>query len=520
MLNNMSYETAENVSPLASRSTDAKGVEFATAVLINVVAFFGNMLVCIAIWRNSRLRSVTGFFILSLALSDVLMATLCMPLSVAASLEGKWIFGLRACQMQGYLINILAAISLHTMALTAIHRYFCVVRPNKCRKLFTKKRTILMISCLWVVVLIVPTVEIASGVLYFVFHEGMVMCIIEKSVRTKWLANLSAFIIVNIILPMVVMFICYFKVFKRVRQHKVDIASSLHTRCNTNTFNKGRLSLTTTLSQQGKSLSQNQQRKKLSTASSTWTNHNNGKQIIVQEIATKSENYPEKQEELPALEIKTLEINYEQQRSIKTAKYEAECDKNSARSSISDWLPSPLPLDHAEMFAQLSEHRCSIVSHRSQSLCTSMPSRPAAYTSGMSSRLIQQRNSIAVVTQRRASLVLWLNQQRDLLSTTLNKNRVEEAAGKLQLKAKVEDIKITSVLFVVVLGFMLCWFPILVISFYIVASENDYLPRGIQLLYTYLGATSSAINPCIYGLMNRYFRSEYLKIILCKRKTK
>ena len=494
-----------NISLLAFRSNGAIGIELAFALLINVIALLGNVLVCIAIYKNSRLRSITGYFILSLAVSDVLMATLCMPLSAGASLEGKWIYGDQACQTQGYLINTLAAVSLHTMSLTAIHRYFCVVRPNSCRKLFTKKRTILVITCVWVIVFLVPALEMASGLISFVFHEGKVICIIDRRANFKWLPHLSTFIVINIILPMTIMFICYSKVFMRVRKHKVDVNASFHS--NNITMSKSKTSLTTTKT---KSLMQ----KKTHAASCTWTNREAEKEIFVQDLTNKLENPSKRQKEPRELQFTTIEINYQQHRK-KSEKYETDCDPNSPSCSSSGW--SSPQMDHLDMYAHLNQHRCSVVSHRSLSLTTTMPSRGTGDTDSIAPRMFQHRNSIAVVTQRKTSVVLWLNQHRDLLSTKHLKNRVEEAASNLQLKANIEDIKITSVLFVVMLGFMFCWFPILVINLYAVASQNKPLPREVYLLYTYLGAASSAMNPCIYGLMNRSFRSEYIKIIRCKR---
>ena len=514
-MSNITYNGGKKInSPLATRSTATVGVEFAFALLVNTTALLGNLLVCTAIYRNKRLRSVTGFFMLSLAISDVLMATLCMPLSVGASLAGGWVYGDSACQVQGYLINTLAAVSLHTMALTAIHRYFRVVRSETCRKLFTKKRTVFLISAVWLTVLFVPALEMVLGAIVFVFHQGKVICFIDSSTRSRWLANLSTFIVLNMALPMAIVFICYFKVFKRVRQHKVDVSSSLHNSNVAATQNQHKASLATNVSQQGQSLAQNLKSERASVGSTTWTIQGNGKQTIVEELTAKLENLSMSELEEPQeLRIEKLELNHEQQRII-SAKYKAESETSSQpRSIISDWRLQPK--DQFEMLAPLDQHRCSVVSYRSQSLGPVLPSHSTAYTD-VAPTLFQQRKSIAVVTLRRSSVVVWLNQQRDLLSTTMNKTRTN-VAPNLQLKANVEDIKITSVLFVVVLGFMLCWFPILVISVYMVSSGNDPLPRVADLLYTYLGAASSAINPCIYGLMNRSFRSEYLKIIRCKR---
>lgn len=57
--------------------------------LIVVAAIGGNILVCLAVRQERKLQSMFNFFLVSLALSDMLSATLVMPLSIVKSLIGK-----------------------------------------------------------------------------------------------------------------------------------------------------------------------------------------------------------------------------------------------------------------------------------------------------------------------------------------------------------------------------------------------------------------------------------------------
>lgn len=43
---------------------------------------FGNVLVVLSVWREKSLQSVTNYFIVSLAISDIMVALLVMPLSI------------------------------------------------------------------------------------------------------------------------------------------------------------------------------------------------------------------------------------------------------------------------------------------------------------------------------------------------------------------------------------------------------------------------------------------------------
>jgi len=62
----------------------AAGVNYGAAllVLIPMLTVFGNSLVVVSVIREKTLRTVTNYFIVSLATSDVMVALLVMPLSI------------------------------------------------------------------------------------------------------------------------------------------------------------------------------------------------------------------------------------------------------------------------------------------------------------------------------------------------------------------------------------------------------------------------------------------------------
>jgi len=47
-----------------------------------VLTVFGNVLVVLSVWRERSLRTVTNYFIVSLAIADIMVAILVMPISV------------------------------------------------------------------------------------------------------------------------------------------------------------------------------------------------------------------------------------------------------------------------------------------------------------------------------------------------------------------------------------------------------------------------------------------------------
>ena len=76
----------------------------------------------------------------------------------------------------------------------------------------------------------------------------------------------------------------------------------------------------------------------------------------------------------------------------------------------------------------------------------------------------------------------------------------------------VEEVNVTYILLVVIIGFLTCWIPVLVIDMIDFINGDWKLKRQVYVSYTCLGFASTSLNPIIYGVMNRTFRSEYLKI--------
>ena len=103
----------------------------------------------------------------------------------------------------------------------------------------------------------------------------------------------------------------------------------------------------------------------------------------------------------------------------------------------------------------------------------------------------------------------------------LNAKRVQTwRANDNTCRISPEDAKLTRTLFATVLGYLICWTPVLIVDFFGVGvGVGEWsLSRGVYVMYIYVGLVSSSLNPIIYGALNRTFRQEYKKF-LCFRKS-
>ncbi|XP_059806672.1 adenosine receptor A1-like [Hypanus sabinus] len=98
-------------------------------VLIAVISVLGNVLVCWAVRINRALMGTTIFFIVSLAVADIALGILGIPLAIVIS------FGLHthfySCLLMSCILLILTLSSIFSLLAIAVDRYLRVKIPTR-----------------------------------------------------------------------------------------------------------------------------------------------------------------------------------------------------------------------------------------------------------------------------------------------------------------------------------------------------------------------------------------------------
>ena len=103
-----------------------------------------------------------------------------------------------------------------------------------------------------------------------------------------------------------------------------------------------------------------------------------------------------------------------------------------------------------------------------------------------------------------------------IFTTVRNHNSNFHLSGNPISSVYVEEVKVARTLLIIVVFFDLCWIPILAIDFVDTISQRYIFPSEVYVAYTFLATISSALNPLIYGVMNKSFRRNYLKVLRCR----
>ena len=168
-------EYPQLIVELSGRSTPVKITEAAILACLVLLAFVGNVLVCIAVFKTAHLRTIPNVFITNLAVSDILMAIVCMPISLHVLISGKWPFSSSVCDMHGFFMFTFGIVSQVNVSVIAVNRYFALCRPFECKAIFTKINVLFMIAILWILPS-VASVPPLVGWGYYAFHPGKALC--------------------------------------------------------------------------------------------------------------------------------------------------------------------------------------------------------------------------------------------------------------------------------------------------------------------------------------------------------
>jgi len=87
-----------------------------TCLLVQYVcmAIIGSSIVCLALYRNRRLLTVTNIYVLAFAMGDIFIATVVFPFSVIASVLREWPFNDYFAQFYGYITYVWGGVSIYT----------------------------------------------------------------------------------------------------------------------------------------------------------------------------------------------------------------------------------------------------------------------------------------------------------------------------------------------------------------------------------------------------------------------
>ena len=210
---------------LDSRSLSLVVVESLTSAAVVMFAIIGNAILLFALCRKPRSKNSTLVLVGSLALVDFLFTSTTAPLFVLSLATVRLASNNLGCQLIGFLIHTLSKASILIMTLTAISRYYCVLKPDVYRRLFTFRRTICYNVLVWIFVTSEFFVFVGFGQAKIAFNPlaGSCLMVFQNQNSQVTFTLYAAFF--YILLCFSIICFCYNRVSRFIRQHNANIAS-------------------------------------------------------------------------------------------------------------------------------------------------------------------------------------------------------------------------------------------------------------------------------------------------------
>ncbi|KAM8899349.1 cholecystokinin receptor type A [Spinachia spinachia] len=141
--------------------------------LIFLLSLLGNSLIIAVLVRNRRMRTVTNLFLLSLAVSDLLVSLVCIPFTLIPNLMRDFIFGTGMCKLVMYFMGVSVSVSTFNLVAISLERYSAICNPLTSRAWQTKSHAAKVITATWVAsfVLMLPY-PVSSGLKPFTRHDN------------------------------------------------------------------------------------------------------------------------------------------------------------------------------------------------------------------------------------------------------------------------------------------------------------------------------------------------------------
>ncbi|XP_045505083.1 orexin/Hypocretin receptor type 1-like [Colias croceus] len=127
-------------------------VLIATHAIVFVIGLIGNALVCIAVYRNHSMRTVTNYFIVNLAVADFMVILICLPPTVLWDVTETWFFGTAMCRIVLYFQSVSVTVSVLTLTFISVDRWYAICFPLKFKSTTSRAKTAILI--IWVLSLL------------------------------------------------------------------------------------------------------------------------------------------------------------------------------------------------------------------------------------------------------------------------------------------------------------------------------------------------------------------------------
>uniref|UniRef100_A0A3Q2NNA0 Adenosine receptor B1a n=1 Tax=Fundulus heteroclitus TaxID=8078 RepID=A0A3Q2NNA0_FUNHE len=180
-------------------------------LIIALLSTLGNLLVCAAVALNRKLRTVTNYFLVSLAVADVCVGAIAIPCAILTD-AGLPRHNLYLCVLMLSVLIMFTQSSIFSLLAVAVERYVAIFMPFRYRALMTPRNAVLVILATWLLAFLIGLVPLMG----WRKTAPAAYCFFVLVVDMTYMVYFNFFACV--LAPLVVMFLIYAQIFAAVKR--------------------------------------------------------------------------------------------------------------------------------------------------------------------------------------------------------------------------------------------------------------------------------------------------------------
>ena len=166
-----------NTTSAPGRSSTVDGIINGVAgSLMSLLTFFGQVMVFVVVSRDARLRTPGNFYIISLAIADMSISIMSMPVWTIYSTFQYWPVSQGWCDLWNIVDYVLCTVSIYTILFISVDRYLSLRYPLSYSLLKTPGKAIRPLVAIWIFTAIACTAFIGLTQHYLGWKRDQYEC--------------------------------------------------------------------------------------------------------------------------------------------------------------------------------------------------------------------------------------------------------------------------------------------------------------------------------------------------------
>ncbi|GBP84531.1 5-hydroxytryptamine receptor 1 [Eumeta japonica] len=441
------------------RNVHIKHERYSTPVTILLVIIFltvilgtviGNILVCVAVCLVRKLRRPSNYLIVSLAVSDLCVALMVMPVAMVYEIMGTWPFGPVVCDFWVSSDVLSCAASILNLCMISVDRYYAITKPLEYGVKRTPKRMLFCVFLVWMgaAFISLPPVLILGN------EKTETSCSVSQNQGYQIYATFGSFYI-----PLTVMIVVYYKIFSAARKIVKDekrAQSHLETHCylEINVKNGGAAEAKLLGSQP------------------------------VQPTATRGS----------------------------TASTNTTCSVDKMETSIGRCFSSGRKSNESQcpMLQQPKTPTKPIHTINRSTSHTGHTTEVRPANKENRRRQSSESSNKSATNRIRSSLSNFAQKSHIAKDILHSSHSPHQKKLRFQL---AKERKASTTLGIIMSAFVICWLPFFVLALVRPFVDEGAIPDAVSAVFLWLGYINSLLNPIIYATLNRDFRKPFQEIL-------